>query len=96
MDKDTVKKVARLAHLEMNDAEMEQRADQITKILHWIEQLSEVDTDNVEPLANVANIELKLRADEVNDGGDAKKVLANAPEETQGFYVVPKIVEQEG
>ncbi len=96
LDKETARKVARLSHLEMSEEELERRVPQLNTIMNWIEQLSEVDTDNVEPLANVANIELQLRKDEITDGGDAQKVLANAPEETQGFFVVPKIVEQEG
>jgi aspartyl-tRNA(Asn)/glutamyl-tRNA(Gln) amidotransferase subunit C len=93
MDKDTVRKVARLSRLEMSEAEIERTSVQLNGILKWIEQLGAVNTDNVEPLANVANIELTLRPDEVTDGGDAAKVLANAPEKVQGFYVVPKVVE---
>lgn len=96
MEKNVVAKVAKLARIEMDDAELEKLAPQLSKIVTWIEQLSEVDTDNVEPLANVVNIELPLRKDEVTDGACVDKVLANAPEETQGFYVVPKVVEQEG
>lgn len=95
MDKETVAKVARLSALEMEDAQLEQLAPQLAGIIKWVEQLSEVNTDTVEPLANVANSDLFLREDEVNDGACAEKVLANAPEETQGFFVVPKVVEQE-
>ncbi len=95
MDKQTVQKVARLSSIEMGEAELEKMAPQLSNILGFVEQLSEVDTDGVEPLANVVDIELKLREDVVNDGGCADKVLANAPEETQGFFVVPKVVEQE-
>ncbi len=95
MDKKTVEKVARLSSIEMSDAELDKMAPQLTNIIGFIEQLSEVDTDGVEPLANVVDIELKLRKDEITDGACADKVLANAPEETQGFFVVPKIVEQE-
>ncbi len=96
MDKQTVAKVARLARIEMSDSELETMVPQLNNIIGWIEQLSEVDTDNVEPLANVVNIDLALREDAVTDGDCADKVLANAPEETQGFFVVPKVVEQEG
>ncbi len=95
MDKDTIRKVARLANIEIKDEEVDAIGTQLSGILQWVEQLSEVDTDDVEPLANVVNIDLKLRKDEVTDGNYAEKVLANAPEETQGFFVVPKIVEQE-
>lgn len=93
MDKQTVAKVARLARIKMDDEALEKTAPQLTHIIGWIEQLSEVDTDNVEPLANVVNIDLALRKDEVTDGDCPDKVLANAPEELQGFFVVPKVVE---
>lgn len=93
MDIQDVKKVARLARIETSDEQAETLVPQLNNIIGWIEQLAEVDTDNVEPLANVANIELPLRKDEITDGGCREKVLANAPEETQNFFVVPKVVE---
>lgn len=93
LDKDTVKKVASLARIRMNDAELERMAPQLSNIIGFVEQLAQVNTDNVEPLANVADITLELRADEVTDGGYAEKVLANAPEQTQGYFVVAKVVE---
>ncbi len=93
MDKETVRKVAGLARIQMDDAELETMAPQLSKIIDWIEQLAEVDTDNVEPLANVVNINLALREDKITDGDCADKVLANAPEDVQGFFVVSKVVE---
>ncbi|NCT40637.1 MAG: Asp-tRNA(Asn)/Glu-tRNA(Gln) amidotransferase subunit GatC [Alphaproteobacteria bacterium] len=93
MDTKDVLKVARLARIETTEAQAEALLPQLNNIIGWIEQLSEVDTDNVEPLANVANIELPLRKDEVSDGNCADKVLANAPDEMQGFFSVPKVVE---
>lgn len=95
LDKKTIAKVARLSALEMSEDDLDQAAPKLNSVMGLIEQLSEVDTDNVEPLANVANIELALRKDEITDGGAPEKVLKNAPEETQGFFVVPKVVEQE-
>lgn len=96
MDEKTVRKVARLANIEIEDQDIDRIGKELSGILQWVEQLGEVDTDNVEPLANVVNIDLPLRKDEASDGNCAEKVLANAPEETQGFFVVPKVVEQEG
>lgn len=93
IDKNTVRKVASLARLEMSEADLDIMTPKLNGILKWIEQLQALNTDNVEPLANVANIELKLRPDRVTDGNDAAKVLANAPEEVGGFFVVPKVVE---
>ncbi len=93
MDEQTVRKVASLARLKVTDEEVATRATQLSNILGFVEQLGEVNTDNVEPLPSPVDISLRLRADEVNDGACADKVLANAPEELEDFYVVPKVVE---
>lgn len=94
IDKEQMRKVARLGNLEMDDAALDRAVIQVGGIMKWIDQLAEVNTDNVEPLANVVSMELHLRADEVSDGNCVDKVLANAPEATQGFFVVPKVVEE--
>ena len=93
MDLQTVKKVATLARLEMSDSELEAVRVKLGNIMKFVEQLGEVNTDNVAPLANVVDIKLRLREDTVNDGGQQEKILANAPEAMEGFFVVPKIVE---
>ena len=93
LDKKTVKKVSTLAHIEMTDEDLEKMAPKLENIITWVEQLEEVNTENVEPLSSVANIDLPLRKDEVNDGQCVDKVLKNAPETTQGYFVVSKIVE---
>ena len=93
MDKQTVLKVGRLARIETSEEQAEKLVPELNNILGWIEQLSEVPTDDVEPMASPTATELPLRKDEVNDGACAEKVLANAPEETQSFFVVPKVVE---
>ncbi len=93
MDIETVRKVARLARLKVDDKDLERYGGQLTNILKFVEQLEEVNTDNVEPLANVVDIKLRLRADAVTDGGLQTEVLANAPEKMEGFFVVPKVVE---
>lgn len=95
LSKEEVKHVAQLAHLRLDDETLDRLAPQLSNIIGFVEQLSELNTDNVEPLANVVDIELPLREDVVNDGDCAEKVLANAPEENQGYFVVPKIIEQE-
>ncbi len=93
MDINTVKKVATLARLEMNESELEAVQVKLGNIMKFVEQLGEVNTDNVEPLANVVDIKLRLREDVVNDGAMQEKVLANAPESMEGFFVVSKVVE---
>lgn len=93
VDKDTVKKIARLARLDVPEERQEQIAGELRAILSWIEELSEVDTANVEPLASVTGHSLPLRVDKVTDGNKVDDILANAPEQASGFFVVPKVVE---
>ena len=93
VDKDTVKKIARLARLDVPEERQEQIAGELNAILSWIEELGEVDTSAVEPLASVTGHNLPLRADKVTDGNKVDDILANAPEQASGFFVVPKVVE---
>ena len=93
VDKATVEKIARLARIRLADERKEPIAQDLNRILNWIEELSEVDTDGVAPLASVTGHSLPLRPDEISDGDVADKVLSNAPEEASGFFVVPKVVE---
>ncbi len=93
MDIETVRKVARLARLKVTEDDLNRYGPQLTNILKFVEQLDEVDTASIEPLANVVDISLRLREDEVTDGGIQSEVLANAPEKMEGFFVVPKVVE---
>lgn len=93
IDRDTVKKVAGLARLRMTDEQLDKHTPELNNILTFIEQLSEVNTDDVEPLANVARIELQRRKDEVTDGGYADDILKNAPQAVEGYFAVPKVVE---
>ncbi len=93
VDKDTVKKIARLARLHVPEDKQLQIASDLNRILSWIEELGEVDTKNVEPLSSVTGHSLPMRADKVHDGNKADQILANAPEQASGFFVVPKVVE---
>lgn len=93
LDEKTVRKVATLARIRITDEEVERYGAQLNNILGFIAQLGEVDTDAVEPLPSPVDIALRLRKDEVTDGGCAEDVLSNAPEDMEGFYVVPKVVE---
>jgi len=93
IDAATVRKVARLARIAEPEEKLEPLARELSAILNWIEQLSEVDTDAVEPMTTPVAMPLPMREDVVTDGGDAAKVLANAPKTARGFFVVPKVVE---
>lgn len=90
---DTVKKVTKLARLNVPEADLPALAGELDKIMSWIEQLNEVNTDGVEPLTSAVPTKLPLRADVVTDGHQAAKILQNAPAQEAGFFVVPKIVE---
>ena len=93
IDAATVKKVARLAHIRVEDAELEPLAAELSGIITWIEQLDEVDTDGVAPMASTEAVTLPMREDVVTDGGDPTVILANAPKADRNFFVVPKVVE---
>ncbi len=90
---DDVRKNARLARLQLSPEEEARYQSQMSNIINFVEQLKEVDTAAVEPLANVVDIDLFLRDDVVNDGGYQSDILANAPEALEGFFVVQKVVE---
>lgn len=93
IDKNTVRKVAKLARIKTTDAEEDVLTVELNNILKLVAQLNEVNTDGVEPLTSVIDMNLPQREDKVTDGGMAQKILTNAPEETAGFFVVPKVVE---
>ena len=88
-----VRHIAKLARIGMTDAEIEALVPELNNILGWVEQLSEVNTDGVEPLATVIDQKLRLRDDVVTDGNIQAEVLANAPEAQHGFFAVPKVIE---
>jgi len=93
IDAATVRKVARLARIAVPEERLDPLAKELSGILQWIEQLGEVDTEGVEPMTSAVAATLPLREDVVTEGGDASKVLSNAPKTVDGFYVVPKVVE---
>lgn len=93
LDRTTVRNIAALARLAVKDEELDSLAGELSNILKFIEQLSEVNTEGVAPMASVAAMELPRRADKVTDGGAPDAILANAPEKAEGFFLVPKVVE---
>lgn len=93
VDKETVRKVARLARIAMPEEKLEPMAEELNGILNWIEQLNEVDVEDVEAMTTPVKMAMPQREDVVTDGGIRDKVLANAPRTEDGFFVVPKVVE---
>ena len=93
VDQATVRRIARLARIRISDNEVPKLEGELNHILGWIEMLEEVDTDNVEPMTSVVENSMRLRKDEVNDGGYPDRVTGNAPASDENFFMVPKVVE---
>jgi aspartyl-tRNA(Asn)/glutamyl-tRNA(Gln) amidotransferase subunit C len=93
LDPATVRRIARLARIRLDEAEVPRLQRELNGILGWIEQLNEVDIEDVEPLTGAAEMALKMREDEVTDGGIRDAILANAPDRAGDYFAVPKVVE---
>jgi len=93
VDAKTVRKIAHLARLEVAEERLAPLADELNGILHWIEQLGEVDIEGVAPMASVEDVPTPTREDKITDGNIRDDVLANAPKTEEGFFVMPKAVE---
>ena len=93
LDPATVRRIAKLARIRVDDADVAQLQAEISGILDWIAMLNEVDVEGVEPLTGGAQMALKMRDDVVTDGGIAEQILANAPDRAGDYYAVPKVVE---
>ena len=93
ISKENVLKVAELARLEFREEELEKFTEQLGNILTNIEKLNELDTDGVEPTSHVLDVPTPLREDEVRDWLTPDEALKNAPEEEDGFFVVPQVIE---
>jgi aspartyl-tRNA(Asn)/glutamyl-tRNA(Gln) amidotransferase subunit C len=93
VDASTVRRIAHLARIAVNDDEIEHLQGELNAILAFVEQLAEVDVTGVEPMTSVTPMSMKKRADVVTDGGDADAILANAPAREDHYFVVPKVVE---
>ncbi len=93
LDKATVAHIASLARIRLAEAELEPLAGELSQILDWVEQLNEVDTTGVPPMASAAATTLPMRDDMVTDGDCPDAILGNAPRVARGFFTVPKVVE---
>ena len=93
VDIDTVRRVARLARIAVDEEDLAPLVGELNSILDWVEQLGEVDVEGVEPMTSVTPMALKKREDVVTDGNRRDDILLNAPDAREGFFVVPKVVE---
>jgi aspartyl-tRNA(Asn)/glutamyl-tRNA(Gln) amidotransferase subunit C len=93
VDADTVRRIAHLARIAVAEEEVEHLRGELNAILAFVEQLSEVKVDGVEPMTSVTPMEMKKREDAVTDGGIPDDIVRNAPATEDHFFVVPKVVE---
>lgn len=93
VDTDTVRRVAHLARIAVADEELAPLQGELNAILAFFAQLEEVNVENVEPMTSVTPMAMKMRKDEVTDGGIADAIVKNAPAREDHFFLVPKVVE---
>jgi aspartyl-tRNA(Asn)/glutamyl-tRNA(Gln) amidotransferase subunit C len=93
VDAATVRRIAHLARIAVTDAEVPHLQGELNAMLAFVEQLSEVNVEGVEPMTSVTPMEMKKRPDVVNDGGIPDAIIGNAPATEDHFFLVPKVVE---
>ena len=93
VDAATVKRIARLARIRIEEEEVASYQNELNAILGFVEQLGEVDVSGVEPMTSVTPMRLRRRDDAISDGGYAEQIVANAPLSEDNFFMVPKVVE---
>jgi aspartyl-tRNA(Asn)/glutamyl-tRNA(Gln) amidotransferase subunit C len=93
IDQKTVRRIARLARIRVEESDLPRLEGELNSILRWIEMLNEVDTTDVEPMTSVVKMSIKMRDDVVREGQDPTAVTVNAPRIEDDFYVVPKVIE---
>jgi aspartyl-tRNA(Asn)/glutamyl-tRNA(Gln) amidotransferase subunit C len=93
VDAKTVRRIAHLARIAVADEEVADLQTELNAMLAFVEQLSEVNVEGVEPMTSVTPMALKQRADKVTDGGVADDILRNAPAREDHYFLVPKVVE---
>lgn len=93
LDRAAVEKIAFLARVKVPEDQLDDLADELNAIVQWVERLSEVNTDGVEPMISVAETTCPVREDVVNDGGYPDRVLGNATESQGRFFTVPRVIE---
>ena len=93
VDAATVRRIAHLARIAVTEAEVPHLQGELNAMLAFVEQLSEVNVDGVEPMTSVTPMDMKKRADVVKDGEIPTEVSCNAPETEDQFFLVPKVIE---
>ena len=93
IDKDTVKHIAKLARISLDEKKIISLSKDLSSIMKFIQKLNELNTEETIPLTSIINASLQSRKDEVVDGKIRDKILKNSPEKNEEFFVVPKVIE---
>ena len=93
IDLKTIKHISKLSRISVDEKKAEKLAGDLNSIFDFIEKLNELKTDNVEPLASVAETTLKLRLDEVKSKDIREQIIKNSPQDNEDYFVVPKVIE---
>ena len=93
IDKDTVKHIAKLARISLDEKKINSLSRDLSSIMEFIEKLNELNTDKTAPLTSIINASLRTRKDAVSDGKIRDQILKNSPEKNEEFFVVPKVVD---
>ena len=93
IDKDTVKHIAKLARISLDEKKINSLSKDLSSIIEFIEKLNELNTEQTAPLTSIINASLQSRKDEVLDGKIRDQILKNSPETNEEFFVVPKVIE---
>tara|TARA_B100000945_G_scaffold172916_1_gene138510 strand:- start:1748 stop:2035 length:288 start_codon:yes stop_codon:yes gene_type:complete len=93
INKNQVKKVAKLSRISLDDRKLESLSNDLVSILNFVEELNKLDTKKIEPLTSIVDKKLELRKDKINDGKIKDQILKNSPDKNEEFFIVPKVVE---
>ena len=93
IDKDKIKHTAKLARISLDENKIDNLSKDLSNIFKFIEKLNKADTENVKPLSSILDHSLRSREDKVNDGNIRDKILENAPNKNEDFFIVPKVIE---
>ena len=93
IDKNQVKKVAKLSRISLDDSKLESLSKDLVSILNFVKQLNKLDTNEIKPLTSIIDKSLDTRDDSVSDGQIRDQILKNSPEKNEDFFIVPKVVD---
>ena len=93
INKDTIKKISKLARISVTNEETDRLVKDLNSIIKFVEQLKELNTDKITPIASVSDHALTMNKDEIKKINEKEEILKNAPEKNSNYYIVPKVIE---